>query len=76
MAFAYLKHYYGCSDDEIYKMSMYKVQKYIEHISKILGQTSDKEESKEQVIPATKIDNNKELIKQAKGLGLKVPKYY
>ena len=57
-------------------MSMYKVQKYIEHISKILGQTGDTEESKEQVIPATKIDDNKELIKQAKGLGLKVPRYY
>ena len=57
-------------------MSMYKVQKYIEHIPKILGQTSDTEESKKQVIPATKIDDNKELIKQAKGLGLKVPRYY
>ena len=57
-------------------MSMYKVQKYIEHISKILGQTGDKEENKEQVIPATKIDDNKELIEQAKGLGLKVPRYY
>ena len=57
-------------------MSMYKVQKYIGHISKILGQTDDKEESKEQVIPATKIDDNKELIEQAKGLGLKVPRYY
>lgn len=57
-------------------MSMYKVQKYIEHIPKILGQTSDTEESKQQVIPATKIDDNKELIEQAKGLGLKVPRYY
>jgi len=57
-------------------MSMYKVQKYIEHISDILGQSSDKEESKEQVIPATKINDNKELIEQAKGLGLKVPRYY
>jgi len=57
-------------------MSMYKVQKYIGHISKILGQPDDTEESKEQVIPATKIDDNKELIKQAKGLGLKVPRYY
>ena len=55
---------------------MYKVQKYIEHISKILGQSSDTKEGKEQVIPAIKIDDNKELIKQAKGLGLKVPKYY
>ena len=58
-------------------MSMYKVQKYIGHISKILGQTDDTEESKEkQVIPATKIDDNKELIEQAKGLGLRVPRYY
>jgi len=58
-------------------MSMYKVQKYIEHIPKILGQTDDKEESKaKQIMPATKIDDNKELIKQAKGLGLKVPRYY
>ena len=58
-------------------MSMYKVQKYIGHISKILGQTDDKEEGNtKQTIPATKIDDNKELIEQAKGLGLKVPKYY
>ena len=58
-------------------MSMYKVQKYIEHIPKILGQTSDKEEGKEQqVMPMTKIDNNKEIIEQAKELGLKVPRYY
>jgi len=57
-------------------MSMYKVQKYIEHISDILGQSSDTGEDKKQIIPATKIDDNKELIKQAKGLGLKVPRYY
>ena len=57
-------------------MSMYKVQKYIGHISKILGQTDDTEEGKEQVMPVTKIDDNKELIEQAKGLGLKVPRYY
>ena len=57
-------------------MSMYKVQKYIGHISKILGQPDDTEENKQQVIPATKIDDNKELIEQAKGLGLKVPRYY
>ena len=57
-------------------MSMYKVQKYIGHISKILGQTDDTEEGKEQGLPVTKIDDNKELIEQAKGLGLKVPRYY
>ena len=57
-------------------MSRYKVQKYIEHISDILGQSSDTGKDKEQVIPATKIDDNKELIEQAKGLGLKVPRYY
>ena len=57
-------------------MSMYKVQKYIGHIAKILGQTDDTEEGKEQVMPVTKIDDNKELIEQAKGLGLKVPRYY
>jgi len=57
-------------------MSMYKVQKYIEHISKILGQSGDTEEGKQQIIPATKIDDNKALIEQAKGLGLKVPRYY
>ena len=57
-------------------MSLYKVQKYIEHISDILGQSSDTGKDKKQVIPATKIDDNKELIEQAKGLGLKVPRYY
>ena len=57
-------------------MSMYNAQNFINNIPMVLGQTDDKEESKQQVIPATKIDDNKELIEQAKGLGLKVPRYY
>ena len=60
----------------MFTMSMYNMQNYIDNIPKVLGQSSDTKEGKEQVIPAIKIDDNKELIKQAKGLGLKVPKYY
>ena len=57
-------------------MSMYNAQNFINNIPMVLGQTDDKEESKQPVIPATKIDDNKTLIEQAKGLGLKVPRYY
>lgn len=57
-------------------MSMYKVQKYIEHIPKILGQSEDSENKKVKVTDhiINKIDDDKELIKQAKELGLRVPK--
>jgi hypothetical protein len=37
----------------------------------VLGQVKE-----EQVLPINKIDDNRELVKQAKELGLKVPKYY
>jgi len=60
----------------MFTMSMYNMQNYIDNIPKVLGQSSDTKEDKKQVIPAIKIDDNKELIKQAKGLGLKVPRYY
>jgi len=60
----------------MFTMSIYNMQNYINNIPKVLGQSSDTKEDKQQVIPATKIDDNKELIKQAKELGLKVPRYY
>lgn len=51
-------------------MSLYKIQKYIDNIPMVLGQVAKEE------LPTNKIDDNRELIKQAKELGLKVPKYY
>ena len=52
-------------------MSLYNIQKYIDNIPMVLGQNKE-----EQVLPINKIDTNKDLVKRAKELGLKVPKYY
>jgi hypothetical protein len=52
-------------------MSLYNIQNYINNIPMVLGQTKE-----EQTLSTNKIDSNKELIKRAKELGLKVPKYY
>lgn len=59
-------------------MSMYKVQKYIEHISKVLGQSKDGENKKVKVADyvVNRIDDDKELIKHSKEIGLRVPKKY
>lgn len=52
-------------------MSLYNIQKYIDNIPMVLGQTEE-----EQILPKNKIDNNEDLVKRAKELGLRVPKYY
>ena len=51
-------------------MSLYNIQNYINNIPMVLGQVAKEE------LPTNKIDDNQELIKQAKELGLNVPKYY
>ena len=53
----------------------------MEHLPAILGQKKEEPDQRDkqhmnQVIPKTKIDDNHELIKQAKELGLKVPRHY
>ena len=52
------------------EMSLYNIQNYIDNIPMVLGQTKE-----EQGLP-NKIDDDKELVRRAKELGLKVPKYY
>jgi hypothetical protein len=48
-------------------MSMYNIQNYINNIPMVLGQ------KKEEEIPVV---DGRELVEQARILGLKVPKYY
>lgn len=52
-------------------MSIYNIQNYINNIPMVLGQQTQGE----RFLP-NKIDNDKELVKRAEELGLKVPKYY
>lgn len=45
---------------------MYKVQQYLDNLPKLLG--TDKEQQKPQ--------SNQELVQQARGKGLRTPKYF
>jgi len=72
------RYYAALGPKEIGELSLYQFYSYlyeIPNIEKIF--MSKAKESKEQVQQMTnKIDDNRELIKQAEKLGLKVPRYY
>ena len=59
-------------------MSIYKIHKYIEHIPAVLGQKKQEPDERDKQFidnkPITRIDDDDELIRQAKELGLKTPK--
>jgi len=59
-------------------MSMYKIHKYIKHLPEVLGQKKEEPDERDKQFmdkkPITRIDDDNELIRQAKELGLKTPK--
>ncbi len=63
-------------------MSMYNIQQYLDKIPEILGQKKQKEDPRDEEfrkkwkngIPKNRIDDDKELMEQAKNLGLKTPR--